>query len=309
MADRKYPRHDFWGAGEPDCPPDLKAPNGELRDMRCKVCGDGWRESHDVCMDALLRHQDRRMIAKITHEQREAIVRKAVAARDALLAGKRDCSAGSPCSDCPDIGKCSRGCIRQPEFISTEFHALEVIRAGIAADRCDGDTEFASGVNAACRNHLELVEAIIARSGIPAAQQPTDGERDLAALCARLVRRLRDVAPEDKLAATATDYLSRKRYLNPLRIKPVSGVPPIVEMTSEIKDLHSRPRGEAPTHKLVPIEPTQDMLYAMAECDGYQRGDRDHPMLTRWEDYWRMAISAAPPGVRVPETNQPKESK
>ena len=52
---------------------------------------------------------------------------------------------------------------------------------------------------------------------------PTDGERDLAALCARLVRRLRDVAPEDKLAATATDYLNRKRYLNPLRIKPLAG--------------------------------------------------------------------------------------
>jgi hypothetical protein len=53
MADRKYPRHDFWGAGEPDCPPELKAPSGELRTMRCKVCGDGWRESHDVCMVAL----------------------------------------------------------------------------------------------------------------------------------------------------------------------------------------------------------------------------------------------------------------
>jgi hypothetical protein len=46
--------------------------------------------------------------------------------------------------------------------------------------------------------------------------------------------------------------------------------------------------------KSVPLEPTQDMLYAMAECDGYQRGDRDHPMLTRWEDYWRVAIAAAP---------------
>lgn len=53
MADRKYPRHVFWGAGEPDCPEDLKASNGELIDMRCKVCGDGWRESHDVCMTAL----------------------------------------------------------------------------------------------------------------------------------------------------------------------------------------------------------------------------------------------------------------
>jgi hypothetical protein len=42
-------RHDFWGAGEPDCPKDLKASNGELRTMRCKVCGDGWRKSIDVC--------------------------------------------------------------------------------------------------------------------------------------------------------------------------------------------------------------------------------------------------------------------
>jgi len=49
----KLPKHKFWGAGEPDCPPDLKAPNGELHTMRCKVCGDGWRQSIDVCMAAL----------------------------------------------------------------------------------------------------------------------------------------------------------------------------------------------------------------------------------------------------------------
>lgn len=55
-----------------------------------------------------------------------------------------------------------------------------------------------------------------------------------------------------------------------------------------------------PGYMLVPIEPTPDMLYAMAECDGYQRGDRDHPILTRWEDYWRVAIAAAP-GVVPPE--------
>lgn len=50
---RRWPsqarRHQFWGAGEPDCPPDLKAANGELHTMRCKVCGDGWRKSKDVC--------------------------------------------------------------------------------------------------------------------------------------------------------------------------------------------------------------------------------------------------------------------
>jgi hypothetical protein len=48
MAD--LPRHKFWGAGEPDCPPELKGSNGELHIMRCKVCGDGWRKSSDVCL-------------------------------------------------------------------------------------------------------------------------------------------------------------------------------------------------------------------------------------------------------------------
>jgi hypothetical protein len=50
MADQKLPRHRFWGAGEPDCPPELKAPNGELHTTRCKVCGDGWRKSGNVCL-------------------------------------------------------------------------------------------------------------------------------------------------------------------------------------------------------------------------------------------------------------------
>jgi len=40
--------------------------------------------------------------------------------------------------------------------------ALERIRTGIAHDRCDGDSEFAAGVSAACRNHLELVNAAVA---------------------------------------------------------------------------------------------------------------------------------------------------
>jgi hypothetical protein len=33
------PRHDFWRAGEADCPADIKAGNGELHTLRCKVCG------------------------------------------------------------------------------------------------------------------------------------------------------------------------------------------------------------------------------------------------------------------------------
>lgn len=77
-----------------------------------------------------------------------------------------------------------------------------------------------------------LEREIAARpAGVPVAH-PTDGERDLAALCVRLVRRLREVSPDDKLGATATDYLNQRRYLNPLRIKamgpaPAPGVPEV----------------------------------------------------------------------------------
>lgn len=32
------PKHKYWGAGEPDCPKDIKGPNGELHTVRCKFC-------------------------------------------------------------------------------------------------------------------------------------------------------------------------------------------------------------------------------------------------------------------------------
>ena len=31
--------HVFWRPGEDDCPRDIKAPNGELHTLRCKLCG------------------------------------------------------------------------------------------------------------------------------------------------------------------------------------------------------------------------------------------------------------------------------
>jgi hypothetical protein len=34
------PKHQYWGAGEPGCPWDIKASNGELYMLRCKVCGN-----------------------------------------------------------------------------------------------------------------------------------------------------------------------------------------------------------------------------------------------------------------------------
>lgn len=46
------PRHRFWGAGEADCPREIKAGNGELHTLRCKVCGvDSPRD--DFCRASL----------------------------------------------------------------------------------------------------------------------------------------------------------------------------------------------------------------------------------------------------------------
>jgi hypothetical protein len=42
LAEAKFdnpPKHRFWGAGEPDCPREIKAGNGELHTLRCKACG------------------------------------------------------------------------------------------------------------------------------------------------------------------------------------------------------------------------------------------------------------------------------
>lgn len=51
------PKHQFWGAGEPDCPREIKAGNGELHTLRCKVCGqDDPRD--DRCSDAHLKGAD-----------------------------------------------------------------------------------------------------------------------------------------------------------------------------------------------------------------------------------------------------------
>lgn len=38
-AAKPSPKHQWWGAGEPDCPKEIKAGNGELHTLRCKVCG------------------------------------------------------------------------------------------------------------------------------------------------------------------------------------------------------------------------------------------------------------------------------
>ena len=42
------PHHDFWSAGDPGCPADVKAGNGELHTLRCKRCGQDSPRSH-VC--------------------------------------------------------------------------------------------------------------------------------------------------------------------------------------------------------------------------------------------------------------------
>jgi hypothetical protein len=38
-ASLKPRKHKYWMPGEPDCPSEVKAANGELHTLRCKVCG------------------------------------------------------------------------------------------------------------------------------------------------------------------------------------------------------------------------------------------------------------------------------
>ena len=47
------PQHVYWRAGEPDCPRELKAGNGELHTLRCKVCGLEDLRANSVCRAAL----------------------------------------------------------------------------------------------------------------------------------------------------------------------------------------------------------------------------------------------------------------
>jgi hypothetical protein len=50
------------------------------------------------------------------------------------------------------------------------------------------------------------------------AVEPSEPTRELAALCGRLVLRLRKFAPDDDLAQRAGDMLKEQRYLHPMRI-------------------------------------------------------------------------------------------
>lgn len=46
------PKHDWWAPGDPDCPRDIKAANGELHTLRCKRCGSEDARD-DICRAAL----------------------------------------------------------------------------------------------------------------------------------------------------------------------------------------------------------------------------------------------------------------
>jgi hypothetical protein len=46
------PKHKFWRAGELNCPREIKAGNGELHTLRCKVCGQD-SPRNDICTATL----------------------------------------------------------------------------------------------------------------------------------------------------------------------------------------------------------------------------------------------------------------
>ena len=43
-------KHDFWTAGDPNCPREIKAGNGELHTLRCKNCGRGMNARERFCL-------------------------------------------------------------------------------------------------------------------------------------------------------------------------------------------------------------------------------------------------------------------
>jgi len=43
------PKHVFWGAGEADCPREIKAGNGELHTLKCKICGAENPRAGSIC--------------------------------------------------------------------------------------------------------------------------------------------------------------------------------------------------------------------------------------------------------------------
>lgn len=45
-------KHVSWSAGDPDCPRDIKAGNGELHTLRCKVCGQDIARAGEICFGA-----------------------------------------------------------------------------------------------------------------------------------------------------------------------------------------------------------------------------------------------------------------
>jgi hypothetical protein len=51
---RNPPKHVYWGAGEPDCPRDILASNGELHTLRCKVCGKGLSDGR-ICLAGIVK--------------------------------------------------------------------------------------------------------------------------------------------------------------------------------------------------------------------------------------------------------------
>jgi hypothetical protein len=56
------------------------------------------------------------------------------------------------------------------------------IRDAIAADRCDGESEYARGINAACENHLKLIDTMLdykfSEPEVPAADQTPPADAD-----------------------------------------------------------------------------------------------------------------------------------
>ena len=111
---------------------------------------DGWTDTRYITELENVVRLLRRDLEKL-HKVREAL---------------SDCSGGQPCSTCPDKKACQRGCVRQEEFISTEYHAQQRSRAAQQAPAGVADPRQQHMANQAEVIDCEALQRAMVQHGI-----------------------------------------------------------------------------------------------------------------------------------------------
>lgn len=127
------PEHKYWGAGETDCPRDIKAGNGELHTLRCKVCGEDNPQDQRCLVKAALTEQSEPVAKPADDGGVVEALRAVVAEADC---GIKECPVNNPAlstgsqSACT---KCGHGPDRNcPSIDGANYRAVQIAREALA---------------------------------------------------------------------------------------------------------------------------------------------------------------------------------